>query len=46
MIIFILPQDSDETGTMLAVEKPVLSVNEIQEIILKDRKLFSFKKSQ
>jgi len=37
--------DSDETGTMLAVEKPILSVNEIQEIILKDRKLFSFKVS-
>ena len=37
--------DSDETGTMLAVEKPILSVNEIQEIILKERKLFSFKVS-
>lgn len=34
---------SEETGTMLAVEKPMLSVNDIQQIVLKNKKLFSFK---
>tara|TARA_B100000925_G_scaffold230501_1_gene179057 strand:- start:7 stop:951 length:945 start_codon:yes stop_codon:yes gene_type:complete len=34
---------SKETGTMLAVEKPMLSVNDIQRIVLKNKKLFSLR---